>query len=132
MSPGLRSQLGYVIRASSVIVRDPSAGVERFKGRLSRREDERAFLADGRSIDEIYPIDVEWLFHLHQELECELPCFCQSEAEALYSGIMEMFRSKGLPEKYADWCDGGRGFTTAAWCLTRHLEPQTVVDGVRG
>jgi Methyltransferase domain len=128
MSPGLRSQLGYVIRASSVMVRDPLAGMERVKGRLSRREDDRAFLADRRSIDEIYPIDVEWLLHLHQALECEWPCVCGSEAEALYAEIMEMFRSRGLPEKYADWCDGGRGFTIAAWCLTRHLRPQTVVE----
>ena len=128
MSSGLRAQLGYVVRASSTMARDPSAGLERVRGRLARRGDREAFRVDGRSVDEIYPIDVDFVQHLHEALGRDWPCSCVSEAEALYAEIMAMFTAKGLPERYARWCDGGRGFTTATWCLSRHLKPQTVVE----
>ena len=103
----LRRQLGYFVRASSVMARDPVAGVERVRGRLDRRRDAAAVKAMGLSVDDLYPIDVEWQRRLHVALECPWPCECESVARALYAEIMAGFAAMGLPERYQGWCDGG-------------------------
>ena len=52
-------------------------------------------------VDEIYPIDVDFVQHLHEALGRDWPCTCVSEAEALYAEVMAMFTAKGLPEDAA-------------------------------
>jgi hypothetical protein len=128
MPPRLLPRFGYAVRASGVMARDPVAAAERVKGRLARRRDVRELSANGLSTDELYPIDADWLQHLHEALGAPWPCACEAEAESLYEEIMALFASKGLPARYAGWCDGGRTFTKAAWCLCLHLEPQVVVE----
>ena len=124
----LGDRLGYFVRGSTVMLRDPAAGVERVRGRLQRRADRRAFLADGRPIEEVYPVDPEWLCHLHEAMGWPWPCPDVAEAEGLRAEIRETFRRLGLPPTYDDWCDGGDAFTTAAYCLALHLVPRTVVE----
>jgi hypothetical protein len=41
---------------------------------------------------------------------------------------MSAFELQGLPERYAGWCDGGRAFTRASWCIALHLQPGTTVE----
>lgn len=110
------------------MVRDPMAASERIMGRIARRRDMREMQADGRDSDAVYPIDPVWLEHLHRALGSSWPCPCESEAESLYDEIMARFRADGLPERYDGWCDGGSGFTKAAWCLAVHLAPGAVVE----
>lgn len=110
------------------MARDPGAAVERIRGRIDRRRDKREFDAVGRSVDDLYPIDGTWLSSLHVALGAPTTCQCDAEADALYDEIMASFAAKGLPERYAGWCDGGRAFTRAAWCLTVHLRPEAVVE----
>ena len=51
-----------------------------------------------------------------------------ARGERLHAEVMAMFAAKGLPEHYHGWWDGGESFTMAAWCLTTHLKPRTVVE----
>jgi hypothetical protein len=110
------------------MARDPRSAVERVRGRLDRRQDARDFKDLGLTVDELYPIDAEWLHSLHEALGVAWPCECVADASALYEEIMAGFAAQGLPERYHGWCDGGRAFTRAAWCLTIHLQPHVVVE----
>ena len=121
-------QTEYVIRASRVMVRHPGAAAERLRGRLDRKLDGRAMRASGLSTDELYPIDDDWLRHLHEALGDPWPCGCAAEADALYERIMGEFGARALPGRYAGWCDGSPGFTKAAWALVSHLDPARVVE----
>ena len=124
----LRRQVGFFFRVSGVMVRDPFAAVERVRGRLDRRRDAAALEATGLSVDDLYPIDVEWQRGLHHALGCPWPCHCESAARSLYSEIMAGFAALGLPDRYQGWCDGSAEFTLAAWTLAIHLRPENVVE----
>lgn len=121
-------QLGFVARATGVMLKHPISGAERVRGRIDRRRDSRALRACGLSIGELYPVDVDWLQHLHEALGWRWPCPAVAEAELLHNEVRAMFAAKGLPDHYQNWCDGGPAFTKAAWCLTTHLEPTTIVE----
>jgi hypothetical protein len=110
------------------MARDPVAGAARIRGRLEHRRDVREFRAVGLPLDVLYPIDGNWLQHLHEGLGCTWPCACEADAEALYAEVMASFAAAGLPARYDGWCDGGVNFTKAAWCLALHLRPQRVVE----
>lgn len=102
--------------------------MERVRGRLDRRRDAHDFDAIGLSTDDLYPIDHEWLGNLHGALGVSAACRCDGEAARLYEAIMAEFAARGLPERYDGWCDGGRAFTRAAWCLAFHLGPEVVLE----
>ncbi len=121
-------QLKFVARATGVMLKDPVSGVERVRGRIDRRGDARAFRDRGLTIEEIYPVDTAWLQHLHEAQGWPWPCPTLSEGERLRAEVMASFAAMGLPENYQNWCDGGPAFTKAAWCLTTHLKPTTVVE----
>jgi hypothetical protein len=124
----MRKQVGYVARATGVMLGHPLAGVERVRGRIDRRGDARALRAAGLPVESLYPVDADWLRHLHEVKAWPWPCPTLAEGEQIRAEVMAMFAAKGLPERYQNWCDGGEAFTKAAWCLTMHLKPQTVVE----
>jgi hypothetical protein len=123
-----REQLDYVVRATGVMLTHPLAGVERIRGRIDRRGDARAFRVAGLPVERLYPADADWLQHLHEAMGWPWPCQAVAEAERLRADVIATFRGMGLPEHYQNWCDGGQSFTKAAWCLTIHLRPLTVVE----
>ena len=124
----VRIQLGYVVRATGVMLMDPVAGVERVRARLDRRNDARAFRATGLAFEQLYSVDPDWLEHLHEAMGWTWPCPAAADAERLRAEVIATFRAQGLPETYHNWCDGGTAFTKAAYCLTVHLKPETVVE----
>lgn len=124
----MRKQVGYVARATGVMLGHPLAAVERVRGRIDRRGDARAFRAAGLPIESLYPVDADWLRHLHESMGWPWPCPTLPEAEQIRAEVMAMFAAKRLPERYHNWSDGGEAFTKAAWCLTTHLKPLTVVE----
>ena len=67
-------QLRYAARATSVMLADPIAGVERVRGRIDRRGDTRALRTTGLPIEKLYPVDPDWLRHLHEEMSWPWPC----------------------------------------------------------
>jgi hypothetical protein len=123
-----RSQLGYFLRATAVMARDPVAAVERIGGRLDRRRDNRALRNTGLSIDELYPVDPDWLPHLHEALGYPLPCGAESRAQAVYAEVRATLVSNGIAACYGGWADGGPAFTRVALCLCLHLRPQAVIE----
>ena len=109
MSSGLRSQFGYVVRASGVMARDPSAAAERIRGRLDRRRDADAFRATGLSTDELYPIDGEWQHHLHDALGVPWPCNCESDAaRAALRRSWPCLHRRGFPRDMPAGATAGR------------------------
>jgi hypothetical protein len=79
-------------------------------------------------IDRLYPIDRDWLRHLHEAMGWQWPCPLSAQGQRLRADVMTMFAARGLPERYHNWCDGGEAFALAAWCLSAHLKPRTVVE----
>ena len=94
---GLGTHRGYVVRASGVMARDPGAAAERIRGRLDRRHDRSEMRLTGLSTDQLYPIDANWLAHLHEALGQPWPCECAAAAETLYAEIMADFVPAGSP-----------------------------------
>jgi hypothetical protein len=123
-----REKLSYFRNASLTMLTHPFTGVERVRGRLDRRGDRRAFAASGLSIAELYPLDADWLMHLHEAMGWKWPCEAAVEAARIRQEVSDLFSSLRLPETYDDWCDGGEAFTSAAYCLTVHLRPEIVVE----
>ncbi len=124
----MRERIEYLVRASRVMASDPVAGLERVRGRLDRRADARAFRRARLPIDSLYPIDPDWLQHLHEAMDWQWPCPSLSQGEQIRAEVMAMFAAMGLPRTHAGWCDGWPCFTKAAWCLVAHLKPLSVVE----
>jgi predicted O-methyltransferase YrrM len=59
------------------------------------------------------------------------PCRFEAEFDSLWASVQAEMRERGLPlgrESFGGWDDGDPAFTRAVYCLTRALEPATVVE----
>jgi len=64
-------------------------------------------------------------------LGCEWPCPQAAEFRALWPTVIAELKAKGIhagPESFQAWNDGDAALVRAIWCLTRHLQPQKVVE----
>lgn len=78
-----------------------------------------------------YGVDEDWEQRLHRLLGVSWPCAATSEFWDLWTEVIASLRAKGLRigrGAYGGWGDGEPGMTRAVWCLTRHLEPDKVVE----
>jgi hypothetical protein len=112
------------VRAMLLVARDPVEGVERVREKLA---DVRQRRAGPTSLE----ADPAWASSLHSLLHVPWPC---DEIEAfgpLWSETLGSLGRRGLEVgrgAYGGWDDADPGFARAVWCVTRHLEPQTVVE----
>jgi hypothetical protein len=78
-----------------------------------------------------YTEDADWSRRLHRALGRPWPCPEQKRFDALWLDVTEPFASSGIElgrGAFAGWGDGEPGFVRAVWCITRHLEPMSVVE----
>src|ERR1700761_3954432 len=100
------------------------------EGAERAREKLAAFRFRGAAPAELMP-DEDWDAALHLALQTPWPCPGQNEFDAVWSQTVTLLERQGLAVgrgAYGGWDDADRGFGRAAWCLTRHLAPLTVVE----
>lgn len=68
---------------------------------------------------------------LHEALGLAWPCATRQEFDPVWASIHAGLAARGrAPGRgtFGGWDDGDPGFVRAAWCLTRHLRPEAVVE----
>jgi hypothetical protein len=78
-----------------------------------------------------YTSDDNWEQWMHARLGVAWPCACTSESQRLWPEVVAELEAKGIragPESFGSWNDGDGGLVRAIWCLTRHLQPENVVE----
>jgi len=78
-----------------------------------------------------YAAAPDWEERLHGLLRAPFPCSICGELDELWSSINERLAAAGIPtgpQSFGPWNDGDAGLVRAAWCLTRHLRAQQVVE----
>lgn len=119
---------GYALRrwarVAATVTRDPLDGLERVLERVAahRRSPCPAI--------EVRP-EVAWDEQLHALLGIEWPCEANVSFTSLWRSIQKSLELQGLDfgrRAYWGWDDADPGFARAAWCLTRHSAPRTVVE----
>jgi hypothetical protein len=119
-----RYELRRWARMAAVAARDPLDAVERARERIAAmRESPRAPTG--------LRCDAAWEEHLHALLGLSWPCDAQTAFHSLWGSICSSLELQGLTfgrGAYFGWDDADPGFARAAWCLTRHTAPATVVE----
>jgi|SRR5579875_871857 len=124
-------QLGYTVRASSMMLLHPRQGVERIRGRLDRHQDQRDKESLSVPMADYYRAVTDWAAPLHATLGLSWPCPAAAEFDGLWDGMLADLTTAGLKvglASYGGWNDGDRAFAGAIWCIVDHLRPERVVE----
>jgi hypothetical protein len=124
-------RLGYVLRASRVMVRHPAEGVERVRGRLDRRRDMRELAALPTPVSDLYDVVADWAPRLHAALGAAWPCPAASSFGQVWDRVVAGLTEAGVRvgiASYGGWNDGDRAFAEAIWCIVTHRRPAAVVE----
>jgi hypothetical protein len=124
-------RVGYTIRASSSILRHPTQGIERIRGRRDRHQDQREKAALGVSMSSFYGATADWRDRLHAALDVPFPCPAAAPFDELWEKMTDDLTAAGLRvglASYGGWNDGDRAFSEAIWCLVAHTRPERVVE----
>ena len=103
--------------------RDPANGVERVREKLAERARPPGPVK--------LAADPRWEDTLHGLLGSGWPCDEQFAFGTVWDDALERLAHRSLAVgrgMYCGWDDADAGFARAAWCLTRHLRPRTVVE----
>ena len=112
------------VRAAATAGRDPLDGLERVRERVA------AIRRSPRLATGLQP-DTTGGEQLHALLGIDWPCDAASTFNELWQSILKSLERQGLEfgrQAYCGWDDADPGFARAAWCLTRHRAPCTVVE----
>jgi hypothetical protein len=110
--------------------RDPGEGVEKIKEKLSA-DYERMCYGALAPPPNTYRGDLDWQRGLHELCGAPWPCPLTHEFDQVWSGVQQTMAEHGLRvgrRNYGEDDDGDRALVGAAWCLTRHLRAQAVVE----
>jgi SAM-dependent methyltransferase len=124
-------QLGYKMRASYTMLGHPREGIERVRGRIDRRRDQRELLALGRPQSEHYAAVRDWSEALHKTIDAQWPCQESHQFREVWDATVSDLVAAGLRvglASYRGWNDGDRAQAEAIWCLVAHTRPATVVE----
>jgi len=124
-------QLGYTVRASYTMLRHPSDGIERVRGRIDRRNDRRELMALKCAPSEHYSPVADWPQALHKAIDVPWPCREPEQFGKVWDATVSALAAAGLRvglASYRGWNDGDRAQAEAIWCLVAHMRPATVVE----
>jgi hypothetical protein len=120
---GKSSRLGWTTGVVRMTLSDPADALDRVLVRARH-------LAGGDT-PHSYDTELSWELWLHRQLGLEWPCPASTEFEPVWTEAVNLVRGHGLElgrGAYGGWDDADPGLARAAWCLTAHLQPQTVVE----
>jgi predicted O-methyltransferase YrrM len=106
------------------LARNPIENGARIRERLAER---RA----GWRPELVYGVDEDWEARAHGLLGAPSPCPEAVEFSRRWEVIIESLSHRGLAvgrAAYGGWDDADPALARVAWCLTRHLRPQHVVE----
>lgn len=123
-------------RHGRALVANPMESVIMARERFADREELRGKRTGGGGVMPWppcpYDIDENWEARLHDLLGAPWPCSRRDDFGRLWEEVMWELQSKrGLSlgrGAFAGWGDGEPGLVRAAWCLTHHLRPETIVE----
>lgn len=124
-------QLGLMVRASYTMLAHPRSGIERLRGRIDRRRDQRELLALGHPASEHYQAVSDWSQALHKAIDAPWPCAEPQQFGQVWETTVSALAAAGLRvglASYRGWNDGDRAQAEAIWCLVAHTRPETVVE----
>lgn len=124
-------ELGFALRAASMVLRHPVEGMERVRARIDTRSDKRELLALGRPQSEHYAVVEDWASVLHESIGAPWPCQELDHFGPVWDATVSGLKSAGLRvglASYRGWNDGDRAEAEAIWCLVAHSRPATVVE----
>lgn len=78
-----------------------------------------------------YQAEENWEWRLHQCLGAPWPCEVALEFQPLWHKVIRELEAKGIrpgPESFGSWNDADAALARAIWCLTRHLQPASIVE----
>jgi hypothetical protein len=124
-------RIGYTVRASRSMLLHPGQGIERVRGRIDRRQDQREKQALRTPIADVYGAVTDWAAPLHAALGQPWPCPAAKAFDDIWDEMIANLTAAGLRvglASYGGWNDGDRAFAGAIWCATAHLRPERVVE----
>ena len=124
-------RLGYTVRASRNMLRHPRQGIERVRGRIDRRRDNREWGRLGIPAGDVYGGAADWRHRLHTAFGLPWPCQAVESFGQVWADLVAELAASGLRvglRSYGGWNDGDRAFAEAVWCIVAHLRPSTVVE----
>jgi hypothetical protein len=124
-------QFGYTARASYTMLRHPGEGIERVRGRIDRRGDQRELMALGRPQSEHYAAVADWSQALHKAIDAPWPCQESQQFGEVWDATVAGLAAAGMRvglASYRGWNDGDRAQAEAIWCLAAHTRPEIVVE----
>ncbi len=119
-----RGTTRYASQVARAIARDPTEALERVREKRAERHDARLPWTGYRPSP-----DAEE--QLHRALGLPWPCSDRDEFAALWPHLTAPLIERGLDVgrgAFGGWDDGDPALVRAAWCLTRHLQPEVVVE----
>jgi hypothetical protein len=124
-------RLGFTVRASYTLLRHPREAIERVRGRIDTRADNRALTALGCPQDEHYAVVENWAPVLHGAIGAPWPCAESECFDQVWEDTVSGLKAAGLRvglASYRGWNDGDRAQAKAIWCLVAHLRPMAVIE----
>jgi hypothetical protein len=124
-------RFGYALRASGNMLRHPVHGIERVRGRIDRRKDQKGLAAAGAPPSEIYGAVSDWRPRLHAAIHAPWPCGETESFGQLWDATVAGLAAAGLRvgiASYGRWNDGDSAQAEALWCLVAHMRPEKVVE----
>jgi hypothetical protein len=124
-------RLGYIMRASQSMLRHPHQAIERIRGRIDRRADQRSWRTLGVPASTFYHAVANWRSALHEALGLPWPCPGTESFGQIWDRLIAELTASGARTglaSYGGWNDGDRAFAEAIWCIVTHMRPLTVVE----
>jgi hypothetical protein len=124
VSGGDRSRLSYTLRVGRAVLRDPPEVRERI---LDRIDEWRVQHREARRV----VADQDWDKRLHELLHATWPCAESDAFRRRWSDVTRLLAAKDLAlgrGAFGGWDDADPALARAAWCITTHARPRTVVE----
>jgi predicted O-methyltransferase YrrM len=117
-------RLGYAARASRAFGAQPYEALERTLERLAEWRDERG--AAWR-----YDPAEDWEEQVHRLIGAPWPCRQPDDFDQVWQSLLDDLAARHLQVgrgAFGGWDDGDARLVRIAWCLTRHLRPERVLE----
>jgi Methyltransferase domain len=118
------SRLAYAARAAKAVAAQPYEGVERVLERVAERRDRRRPRPRYEATDECEK-------RVHDLIGVRWPCEQRWEFDEVWRAALDDLAVRGIQVgrgRFGGWDDADVRLARVAWCITRHLHPDRIVE----